>query len=236
MLKRCGGIIRGVLTSDQVHEHYTQDLIGSLSGEKTEPSPIFQQVRPVTKYITPDIGDAARNQRGYPHNIYHFNMDERGSFSTMYVKFASEFVRESLGKARLKQLQNVYIYPEKTFSDKEFIYEDFVIGEFVYSVPGSQIHESLKVEENDEQGNYKLGPVFGRSGTLYDTTPYQSSEMIKAIEVISKNDYYSKKSTIIRPVQEFKCLDFVVVDRSESKTKVSLFQISKNKTKQISLI
>ena len=156
-MKRCGGIIRGVLTSNEVHKQYTQGLIVSLSGEKTEPSPIFQQVCPVTQYIAADIGSEARYQRGYPHKIYHFDINEREHFSTIHVKFVSEFVRESLGEKRLNQLHNKY--KEAFDSNETPPAKDFVIGAFIYSVPGSQIHESLKGEEKDEQGNYKLGRV-----------------------------------------------------------------------------
>ena len=216
-----------------------KDLKVALAGENTKRSPIFNEIYPVTKYVAADIGGGEKYQRGYPHKIYHFDIDESGDFSTTHVKFASEFVRKSLGEVRLKQLQERYkeVFGsgcKETPSEQVFIYEDFVIGAFIYAIPGSQIHESLKVEEKDEQGNYKLGRVFGISGTLYDGTPHKSSGMIKAIKAISKNDYYSKKTTIIRPIQAFKCLDFVVVDRSETKTKISLFQVTKDKSKKIS--
>ena len=217
------------------------DLKVALAGEKSKPSPIFNEVYPVTKYVASDIGGEEKYQRGYPHKIYHFDIDESGNFKTIHVKFASEFVRESLGETRLKQLHNRYKKftfgtdsNNKTPSEKGFVYEDFVIGAFIYAIPGSQIHESLKVEEKDEKGRYKMGRVFGISGTVYDGTPHKSSGMIKAIKAISKKEFYSNKSTIILPVQGFKCLDFVVVDRSETKTKVSLFQITIDKSKKIS--
>ena len=97
---RCGGIIRGVLTSQLVHDFYLKSLNIDIESETEKPNTVVNNIAKDGKYKTSDIGAKGSE---FPHKIYHFVVDTE-TFKTTHVEFASPFVKQMLGNIAL----NVY--------------------------------------------------------------------------------------------------------------------------------
>ena len=95
---RCGGIIKSVLTSQEVHNAYVKSLNRSIDLQKNIPNTVINTIAKDGKRFSSDIG---REGPKFPHNIYHFTVDPE-SFLTTHVNFASPYVSKMFGHLLLK--------------------------------------------------------------------------------------------------------------------------------------
>ena len=95
---RCGGIIKGVLTSQKAHDAYVKSLNRSIDLQKNIPNTVINYIAKDGKLRISDIGSRGPK---FPHNIYHFTVDPE-SFLTTHVNFASPYVSKMFGHLLLK--------------------------------------------------------------------------------------------------------------------------------------
>ncbi len=103
-----GGVIRGVLTSEQIANAYFQSVKSALDSEKKHPNDMMLDVDVANGIITKDIGDIGV----FSHRIYHFELDPT-TFTTTKVIFASNWIKTNLTSTRLDLFQSKYEQTKK---------------------------------------------------------------------------------------------------------------------------
>ena len=88
---RCGGIIKGVLTSQKAHDAYVKSLNRSIDLQKDNTDFVIIDIEKDGKLKTPDIGDEGPT---FPHNIYRFTVDPE-SFCTMLGQLLLKIIHEN---------------------------------------------------------------------------------------------------------------------------------------------
>jgi hypothetical protein len=107
-----GGVICGVLTSEEKAFEYFQLMMNALDSEKETPNWLMTKVNMPGEMVTNDIGDKGV----FSHRIYHFELDPT-VFRATKVVFASDWIESYLGEVRLKMLRTKY---EQDISGKYF--------------------------------------------------------------------------------------------------------------------
>ena len=221
---RCGGIIRGVLTTQIVHDFYLQSLNTDIESETNKPNPVINNnIAKGGKYKTSDIGAKGPE---FPHNIYHFVVDPE-TFETTHVKFASPHVKQMLGnialtKSHEKCKEN--LKSNVSNQEKGFVYEEFIKNCFKLSV------ESLIYGESNGERS-----IIGKSATMHYSRKQNATTLIKAIKDVLQYNRFNE-IRIFDLAEGFKCLDFVTVDTSDGKKLVTLYQVAMSNDKIISPI
>ena len=97
---RCGGLIRGVLTSQGKHNSYVKALNRSIDTQKTRPTYIITGLVKSGEVRPSDIGHIPEEVH-FPFNVYHFTIDPE-TFEATQILFASPYVTQALGNIALK--------------------------------------------------------------------------------------------------------------------------------------
>jgi len=219
--------VRPILTNEMQHQEYLELLNTALDTERDGPSPIFDYVAPNKRYKSTNLGDLVKYGSSFSHNIYHFDVDPE-TFRTTHVEFASPYVTAHLGRVLFERLRRNYHETlddnTKTASEIGFAYENFVIGSFT-TLPHNEIIRGTTF------GTVDTVKEFGRPGTLHYSQKGTIGELNKVIKAVF--DHYKNERMVIKPAERFTALDFVVVDNTLAKTRVSLYQITRNIKKQI---
>lgn len=215
-----GGVIRGVLTSEEKANAYFQLVKVALASEKDRPNDIILKVDGTDGLITPDIGDIGV----FPHRIYHFELDLT-TFMTTKVIFASEWIKSNLCSIRLGVFKSKYEQAKSSPGSGSALgnaYEQYVFNSFSFA---KEVTVTILNNGQKEEKTYK-------GGTLRKDAPLISTAT-QFCDYVNKSINY-EGVTIIKPTSEtFPAIDFGVFDNSGKH--LLLVQVTINKAKKLSM-